>query len=41
MRLALCQMSMGENEAENLARGLAALREAAAGGADLILYPEL
>ncbi len=41
MKLALCQMSMGENEAENLARGLAALREAAAGGADLILYPEL
>ena len=41
MRLALCQMSMGENEAENLTKGLAALREAAARGADLILYPEL
>ncbi len=41
MKLALCQMSMSENETENLAKGLAALREAAAGGADLILYPEL
>ena len=39
MKLALCQMSMSENETENLAKGLAALREAAAGGADLILYP--
>lgn len=41
MKLALCQMSMSENETENLAKGLAALREAAAEGADLILYPEL
>lgn len=41
MKLALCQMFMSENESENLAKGLAALREAAAAGADLILYPEL
>ena len=41
MRLALCQMSMSEDETENLSKGLATLQEAAAGGADLILYPEL
>lgn len=41
MKLALCQMAMCENETENLERGLAALREAASQGADLILYPEL
>lgn len=34
-------MSMSENEALNLEKGLDALREAAAHGADLILYPEL
>ncbi len=34
-------MSMSENEALNLEKGFDALREAAAHGADLILYPEL
>ncbi len=34
-------MSMSENEALNLEKGLDALREAATHGADLILYPEL
>lgn len=34
-------MSMSENEALNLEKGLDALREAAAHSADLILYPEL
>ena len=41
MKLALCQMRMSADEAENLERGLAALRTAAANGADLIVYPEL
>lgn len=41
MKLALCQMAMSGQENENLERGLAALRQAAAQGADLILYPEL
>ena len=41
MKLALCQMRMSADEAENLEQGLAALRTAAANGADLIVYPEL
>ena len=41
MKLALYQMRMSADEAENLERGLAALRTAAANGADLIVYPEL
>lgn len=41
MKLALCQMSMSEQEPVNLERGLAALRQAAEAGADLIVYPEL
>ena len=41
MKLALCQMRISADEAENLERGLAALRTAAANGADLIVYPEL
>ncbi len=41
MKLALCQMQMSVDEGENLSRSLAILTEAAAAGADLIVYPEL
>ncbi len=41
MRLAMCQMSMSAERTENLERSLAAVREAAARGADLVLFPEL
>ena len=41
MKLALCQMAMSDNENENLTRQLAALRQAALHGAELIVYPEL
>ena len=39
MKLALCQMAMSDNENENLTRQLAALRQAALHGAELIVYP--
>lgn len=41
MKLALCQMQMSVDEGENLSRSLATLTEAAAAGANLIVYPEL
>lgn len=41
MKIALCQIAIGENETENLERELAALEQAAACGAELIVYPEL
>ncbi len=41
MRLAMAQMRCARSEQENLAGSLAALRKAAALGADLILFPEL
>lgn len=41
MKIAMCQMAMGESPKENLVKSIAALREAAAQGAELILYPEI
>lgn len=41
MRLALVQQHATESPAENLARGIAASRAAAAGGADVIAFAEL
>lgn len=41
MKLALIQQHAGPDRAENLARGLAALSEAAAAGADLAVFAEL
>lgn len=41
MKLALAQMNMSEDGAENLARSLEALRESARQGADLVLFPEI
>lgn len=41
MKLALYQMHMAENAAENLENSLSSLAEAAQNGADLIVYPEL
>ena len=41
MRLALIQQAVTENLASNLERGLVALEQAAAGGAELVVYPEL
>ncbi len=41
MRIALAQMEMSENEQDNLVHSLTLLEEAAAGGADLVLYPEV
>lgn len=41
MRLAMMQMAMKPERADNLARSLDAVREAADRGADLILFPEL
>lgn len=41
MRVALVQQAAGPDKAENLARGLAALRRAAAGRADLVAFAEL
>lgn len=41
MKIALFQMTMGMNMAENLKKCLSALQDAAQCGADLILYPEL
>ncbi len=41
MKIAMYQMQMSKNTSENLEKSLCALREAAAEGADLIVYPEL
>ncbi|MCD8323463.1 MAG: carbon-nitrogen hydrolase family protein [Clostridiales bacterium] len=41
MKIALFQMTMGMNMAENLKKCISALQDAAQCGADLILYPEL
>lgn len=41
MKIALFQMKMGADMAENLKKCLSALKDAAKNGADLILYPEL
>ena len=41
LTIALAQLAPGESAAENLQRGLAACREAAAQGADLLLLPEM
>lgn len=41
MKIALIQQQPGDNLETNLERGLAALREAAAAGAQLVVYPEL
>jgi len=41
MRLALVQQSVDRDLAANLRRGLAAVRTAAAGGASLVVFPEL
>ncbi|MCD8126697.1 MAG: carbon-nitrogen hydrolase family protein, partial [Clostridiales bacterium] len=41
MKVALFQMRMGADMAENLKKCLSALQDAAENGADLILYPEL
>jgi predicted amidohydrolase len=41
LRLALLQLAAGANQQENLIRGLEACGEAAAGGADLALFPEM
>lgn len=41
MKLALAQLSSGEDRAENLTRALAAIDEAAAQGADVVVYPEI
>jgi N-carbamoylputrescine amidase len=41
MRVALIQHQAGANHAVNVARGLDAVREAAAGGAALVAFPEL
>ncbi|MDO4488169.1 MAG: nitrilase-related carbon-nitrogen hydrolase [Eubacteriales bacterium] len=41
MKLALSQMSMSESIDENINKSIDALREAAANGANLILYPEI
>jgi len=41
MKIALIQQHATTNKRDNLERGLAALKEAAAGGARLVCYPEL
>lgn len=41
MKLALIQQHAGQNKADNLARGLAALEKAASQGAQLAVFPEL
>ncbi|MCD8342190.1 MAG: hypothetical protein LUC87_08605 [Clostridiales bacterium] len=41
MKIALFQMTMGMNMAENLKKCLSALQDAAQCGADLILYPSV
>lgn len=41
MKIALIQQHASEDRTENLSRGIRALREAAAGGASLVVYPEL
>jgi predicted amidohydrolase len=41
LRVALLQLAAGANQQESLLRGLEACREAAAGGADLALFPEM
>ncbi len=41
MRIALCQQRAGHDREANLGRALAALREAAAGGAELVCFAEL
>ncbi|MCD8218135.1 MAG: carbon-nitrogen hydrolase family protein, partial [Clostridiales bacterium] len=41
MKIALFQMKMESDMAENLKKCLSALKDAAQNGADLILYPEL
>lgn len=41
MKIAMCQMAMSHSRKENLEKSLSALYEAAAAGAELILYPEI
>lgn len=41
MRLAMAQMSCGENQQSNLEKSISAVRKAAGGGADIILFPEV
>ncbi len=41
MKLALAQMSSGEDRAENLQRALRMMDQAAAAGADLVVFPEV
>ncbi len=41
MKIAMAQMSMGENMDKNFQKSLELLKKAAEGGADLILYPEI
>ncbi len=41
IRVALVQRANGEDQAQNLAAGLTQLRRAAAGGAQLVVFPEL
>jgi N-carbamoylputrescine amidase len=41
MRIALVQQKAGPDQADNLRRGLVALEQAAAGGAELVAYAEL
>lgn len=40
LRLALIQMSVGDNKAKNIARAVQLIREAAGGGAQLVALPE-
>ncbi|MEE8524942.1 MAG: nitrilase-related carbon-nitrogen hydrolase [Thermoanaerobaculia bacterium] len=41
MKLALAQLSSGEDRARNFDRVLAAMAEAAAGGAEMVVFPEI
>lgn len=41
MKIAMCQMAMGDSPKENLDKSVAALNQSAAAGADIILYPEI
>ncbi|MGH8430867.1 MAG: nitrilase-related carbon-nitrogen hydrolase, partial [Solimonas sp.] len=41
MKIALVQQSLGPDKDANVARGLAALAEAARAGAEVVVFPEL
>ena len=41
MKLALAQLSSGEDRARNLERALGMMRDAAAGGAEMVVFPEI